>query len=79
MPLPFKKAKRRGIFCLSEHEKTNIKKEKLEKSINRKKQQNDAFNLLVKEHNERETELKTKLLEIEKKLKEVKDRMESEN
>lgn len=78
MPIPFKTAKRRGIFCLNKEEKSNVEKERLEKTLKRKQLKEEVFNHMLKEQNEIRSKIEMKLTELKKKIKEDQDMMVSE-
>ncbi len=78
LPLPLKKAKRKGIFCVSQEEKIEIQKNKLEKTLTRKKQKQEVFNYMHKKQNEIQSKIESKLKEIKKQITEEQDKMITE-
>ncbi len=76
--MPLKTGKRRGIFLLTDSEKNNLQKDRLEKSLLKKKQKKEVFDLFLKEQKEREEKISDKIKDLNKKIEDERNRISNE-
>ena len=78
LQVPFKQAKRKGIFCLNKEEKQKIELSRKKKLLNKKTNRKKLLEKYVNEKAEKEKRIATKINDIEKFLQAEKNKIQIE-
>ncbi len=78
LPIPLKKAKRRGIFLLNKEEKKKLTLASKKKVLNRKQKRKNLLKTMMEDEEKKENNIQNEIKELQKEIEGEKGKMVSE-